>query len=137
MEGIATAVWSAVGALMPIVITAITVNNYLSSKFEQLGDRIERNSAEIDKFKSMEADRRTIQQEAQKEYRERIEYLIHSNRERMDHHRSAVEKKIAEIQGESRNQIQRFSEELNDVRSYLAANSDYVNRNSQRKRGES
>ena len=132
MNEIHTAMWAALGALIPIVGTVLTVANYFSSKFEALGDRIDKVSAELDKIASLENERREAQLTAQAEYRERIAYLINDNRNRADHHREALEKKLSDYQNQVDRQLEGFGRELKDFRSFLNKNSDYIIRKSQR-----
>lgn len=125
-----TLLWAAVGALLGIVGATLTVANHFSSRFEALGDRIDKVSAELDKLYSVEIERRQSQQDAQADYREKIEYLINDNRNRADHHRSALEKQLAASNDQIDRQLQSFSRELKDIRGYLDKNSDYVVRKS-------
>lgn len=118
--------WAASGALLGIVGATLTVANHFSSRFEALGDRIDKVSADLDKLHSLEVERRASQLEAQTEYREKVDYLIHSNRERGDHHRKAVEAKLSGLRDDFDRQMQDFRRELKDFRGYLSTNSDYV-----------
>lgn len=123
-----TLLWAAMGALIGIVGATVTVANHFSSRFEALGDRIDKVSAELDKLYSLENERRQAQQEAQADYREKIEYLINDNRSRADHHRSALEKQFSASNEQMDRRIQELSRELKDFRGYLAKNSDYIPR---------
>ena len=136
-----TLLWAAMGALIGIIGSTLAVANHFSTRFEALGDRIDKVSADLDKLHSLENERRQTQQVAQAEYRERIEYLINDNRNRADHHRSALEKQLAAskeqvdrqlaaLKEENDRTIESFIRELKDFRGYLNKNSDYVVRKS-------
>lgn len=123
-----TLLWAAMGALLPIIGTTLAVANHVNNRFEALGDRIDRVSAELDKLYTLETERRQAQHEAQADYREKIEYLINDNRGRADHHRQALEKQLNTSNAQVDRRFQELSNELKDFRGYLAQNSDYIPR---------
>lgn len=127
-----TLIWSAIGALLPIIIATIAITNHFSNRFEALGDRIDRVAADLDKLFVLENERRQTQLYAEAAYREKIEYLINDNRNRADHHRSALEKQIAAGSTVVDRQIEELSGEMKHFRGYLTKNSDYVDRQQDR-----
>lgn len=120
--------WSAIGALLPIVAATIAIANHFSSRFEALADRIDRVAADLDKLTMLENERRRAKHQAEEDYREKIDYLINDNRNRADHHRTALEKQIAAGSVVSERQMQQFASEIKDFRAYLTKESSYIDR---------